>query len=41
MMRLPKFEYRVPREIAEAVKIMGGAGRRVSLWPAGPICIQT
>lgn len=25
-MRLPKFEYRVPREIAEAVKIMAGAG---------------
>jgi 4-hydroxybenzoyl-CoA reductase subunit beta len=26
MMRLPKFEYRVPREIAEAVKVMAGAG---------------
>ena len=26
MMRLPKFDYRVPREIAEAVKIMAGAG---------------
>ena len=26
MMRLPKFEYRVPREISEAVKIMAGAG---------------
>ena len=26
MMRLPKFEYRMPREIAEAVKIMAGAG---------------
>jgi 4-hydroxybenzoyl-CoA reductase subunit beta len=26
MMRLPKFSYRVPREIAEAVKIMAGAG---------------
>ena len=26
MMRLPKFEYRVPREIAEAVKIIGDAG---------------
>jgi 4-hydroxybenzoyl-CoA reductase subunit beta len=26
MMRLPKFEYRVPREIAEAVKIMAGSG---------------
>jgi len=26
MMRLPKFEYRVPREIAEAVKIMAGTG---------------
>lgn len=26
MMRLPKFEYRVPREIAEAVKLMAGAG---------------
>ena len=26
MMRLPKFEYRMPRTIAEAVKIMGGAG---------------
>ena len=26
MMRLPKFEYRVPREIAEAVKIIAGAG---------------
>ena len=25
-MRLPKFEYRVPREIAEAVKIMAGTG---------------
>ena len=25
-MRLPKFEYRVPREIAEAVKIMAAAG---------------
>jgi 4-hydroxybenzoyl-CoA reductase subunit beta len=26
MMRLPKFEYRVPREIAEAVKIIGDVG---------------
>ena len=26
MMRLPKFEYRVPRTIAEAVKIMGDVG---------------
>jgi 4-hydroxybenzoyl-CoA reductase subunit beta len=26
MMRLPKFEYRVPRTIAEAVKIVAGAG---------------
>jgi 4-hydroxybenzoyl-CoA reductase subunit beta len=26
MMRLPKFEYRVPREIAEAVKIIAGTG---------------
>src|SRR6266702_6490580 len=26
MMRLPKFEYRVPREIAEAVRIIGDAG---------------
>jgi 4-hydroxybenzoyl-CoA reductase subunit beta len=26
MMRLPKFVYRVPREIAEAVKIMAGSG---------------
>ncbi|HCX28664.1 MAG TPA: 4-hydroxybenzoyl-CoA reductase, partial [Blastocatellia bacterium] len=26
MMRLPKFEYRVPREVAEAVKIMAGSG---------------
>ena len=26
MMRLPKFEYRAPREIAEAVKIIAGAG---------------
>jgi 4-hydroxybenzoyl-CoA reductase subunit beta len=26
MMRLPKFEYRVPREISEAVKIMAAAG---------------
>ncbi|HYJ87918.1 MAG TPA: FAD binding domain-containing protein [Pyrinomonadaceae bacterium] len=26
MMRLPKFEYRVPREIVEAVKIMAGTG---------------
>ena len=26
MMRLPKFTYRVPREIAEAVKMMGDAG---------------
>jgi 4-hydroxybenzoyl-CoA reductase subunit beta len=26
MMRLPKFDYRTPREIAEAVKIMGGSG---------------
>jgi 4-hydroxybenzoyl-CoA reductase subunit beta len=26
MMRLPKFEYRRPREIAEAVKIMAGTG---------------
>ena len=26
MMRLPKFDYRTPREIAEAVKIMAGAG---------------
>ncbi len=25
-MRLPKFDYRVPREIAEAVKIMAGSG---------------
>src|SRR5882672_1367532 len=27
MMRLPKFDYRVPREIAEAVKIMASVGR--------------
>jgi 4-hydroxybenzoyl-CoA reductase subunit beta len=26
MMRLPRFDYRVPREIAEAVKIMAGSG---------------
>ena len=26
MMRLPKFTYRVPREVAEAVKMMGDAG---------------
>ena len=26
MMRLPKFDYRVPREIAEAVKISAGSG---------------
>ena len=26
MMRLPKFDYRAPREISEAVKIIGGAG---------------
>lgn len=26
MMRLPKFDYRVPREIAEAVKIIAGTG---------------
>ena len=26
MMRLPRFEYRVPHTVAEAVKIMGGAG---------------
>jgi 4-hydroxybenzoyl-CoA reductase subunit beta len=26
MMRLPKFDYRVPREVAEAVKIMAGTG---------------
>src|SRR6266480_1071615 len=26
MMRLPKFEYRVPRNVAEAVKIIGDAG---------------
>jgi 4-hydroxybenzoyl-CoA reductase subunit beta len=26
MMRLPKFDYRAPREIAEAVKIMAGSG---------------
>ncbi len=26
MMRLPKFEYRIPRTIAEAVKIIAGAG---------------
>jgi len=26
MMRLPRFDYRAPREIAEAVKIMAGAG---------------
>lgn len=26
MMRLPKFDYRAPREISEAVKIMAGAG---------------
>src|SRR5258705_11552099 len=26
MMRMPKFVYRVPREIAEAVKIIAGSG---------------
>ena len=26
MMRLPKFVYRTPREISEAVKIIAGAG---------------
>ncbi len=40
MMRLPKFEYHVPRTIAEAVRIMGDVGRRGSLWPEGPTCIR-
>jgi len=42
MMRLPKFEYRVPRTIAEAVKIVGGRwANGGSSLPAVRICTQT
>jgi 4-hydroxybenzoyl-CoA reductase subunit beta len=35
MMRLPKFDYRVPREIAEAVKIMAGSGPEAQFVAGG------
>lgn len=35
MMRLPKFEYRVPREIAEAVKIIGDVGPQAQFVAGG------
>jgi len=35
MMRLPKFDYRVPREIAEAVKIMAGTGPEAQFVAGG------
>jgi len=35
MMRLPKFEYRVPRTIAEAVKIIGDVGRTAQFVAGG------
>src|SRR4029077_6976857 len=35
MMRLPKFDYRVPREIAEAVKIIAGSGPEAQFVAGG------
>jgi 4-hydroxybenzoyl-CoA reductase subunit beta len=35
MMRLPKFEYRVPREISEAVKIFAGSGPEAQFVAGG------
>src|SRR5258708_16245096 len=35
MMRLPKFDYRVPRTIAEAVKIIGDAGPEAQFVAGG------
>jgi 4-hydroxybenzoyl-CoA reductase subunit beta len=35
MMRLPKFTYRVPREITDAVKMMGDAGAQSAQFVAG------
>src|SRR5713101_6522345 len=35
MMRLPKFNYRVPREIAEAVRIMAGSGPEAQFVAGG------
>ena len=35
MMRLPKFEYRTPRTIAEAVKIIGDAGPEAQFVAGG------
>jgi len=35
MMRLPKFEYRVPRSIAEAVKIIGDVGPEAQFVAGG------
>jgi len=35
MMRLPKFDYRVPREISEAVKIIAGAGPEAQFVAGG------
>src|ERR1044071_4044116 len=35
MMRLPKFDYRVPRTIAEAAKIMAGSGPEAQFVAGG------
>src|SRR6266849_9780265 len=35
MMRLPKFEYRTPRTVAEAVKIIGDAGPEAQFVAGG------
>ena len=39
-MRLPKFEYRIPQTIVEAVKIMAGTGPTGQFVAGAPICIQ-
>jgi hypothetical protein len=41
MMRLPKFTYRQPTTIDEAIAIMSGEGPDTMSWPAAPISIPT
>jgi hypothetical protein len=41
MMRLPIFEYRAPRSLAEAARILDGEGVNAMPLAGGPTCCQT
>ena len=41
MMRLPWFEYRAPRSVAEAARILAGEGPARCSSPAAPTCCRT